>query len=144
MRILAIAVALGMFVFTPTYASTATCPLSKERAAGDAIDFLGNWQRIYEVYKKYRTCDDGYIAEGFSDGVSTLLAKHWDATPRLLAFTHTDRDFEQFVLRHVDATVAEDQPRLILDNARHQCPNGALVFCKALEQKAAEAIEELK
>jgi hypothetical protein len=49
-------------------------------------------------------CDDGSIAEGFSESVTRLLADDWEALPALQSLTTMDASFQTFVLRHIDET----------------------------------------
>lgn len=39
---------------------------------------LETWQAVLALYKKYKHCDDGAIAEGYSSSIATLLAGHRD------------------------------------------------------------------
>jgi hypothetical protein len=61
-------------------------PCTREEAmqAADDTDHLDNWNAVYRSFKRFSQCDDGGIAEGYSDDVGKLLADHWDQFPRLV------------------------------------------------------------
>ena len=40
------------------------CTQQEEKQAGQDIDHLENWDKIYRSYRNFSHCDDGYIAEG--------------------------------------------------------------------------------
>jgi hypothetical protein len=44
----------------------------------------------------------------------------------------SDREFEQFVIRHIDESMTEDEANLIVNNARLHCPQGAKQFCNVI------------
>jgi hypothetical protein len=44
----------------------------------------------------------------------------------------SDRGFEQFVVRHIDESMTEDDANRIINNARLYCPQGAKQFCKLI------------
>jgi hypothetical protein len=39
------------------------------------------WIALYKSFDRYGQCDDGSVAEAWSDFVATLLAEHWDTLP---------------------------------------------------------------
>jgi hypothetical protein len=51
-------------------------PCTREEAmqAADDTDHLDNWNAVYRSFKRFSQCDDGGIAEGYSDDVGKLLA----------------------------------------------------------------------
>ncbi|MDB5449479.1 MAG: hypothetical protein JWQ52_607 [Phenylobacterium sp.] len=99
-----------------------------------ATDSLRNWTAVYAWFRRWARCDDASIAEGVSDAVSTLLAKHWGATDHLAALGRKDRLFADFVVRHLDETVPADRLRTISASARTACPDRATVLCIRIER----------
>jgi hypothetical protein len=112
------------------------------RQAFDDVDHLKDWAAVYKSFKKFAPCDDGGIAEGYSDAVAQLLAKHWNTLPALIRFTSSDHAFKEFVLRHIDSTDAEDDLKVIARNARLHCLPQATRFCSAIGANASSAISE--
>ena len=84
----------------------------------------------------YRQCDDGGIAEGYSDKIVILLTQHWPTITALSKLANTSPEFERFVLWHVDGLMSPEQGKLIVDNARSHCPTGVEKLCRRLEAKA--------
>ena len=121
-------------VATPLHA---TCPQPEEIAAGNATEFK-DWDGAYTAFKKYAECDDGFIAEGFSDSVVQLLANRWDQLPALQALAGKDLKFEEFVIRHIDESTDYDQIKQIRASATTSCPKGAGVLCKKIISRIDE------
>jgi hypothetical protein len=45
---------------------------------------LKTWEQIYDYsFKRYPTCDDGVIAEAYSDAIVKMLADRWEQFPAL-------------------------------------------------------------
>jgi hypothetical protein len=86
------------------YAENRACPVSAEKQAMTEADTLRSWDALYKSYTLYQKCDDGAIADGYSESVARVLADHWDTLPQLAELAKNDPKFLRFVLRHVDAT----------------------------------------
>ncbi len=77
-----------------------------ERAAGTA---QRSWAELHAQYAKFARdadCDDGAIAEGWSEAVARLLADRWGELQALAQFVEADPAFLTFVLGHTDASAA--------------------------------------
>lgn len=133
-------------VFTPAgMAQTAaerSCTLEDSKSAFDAVDKLGNWEAVGKFYKAYLPCDDGGIAEGVSDAITKLLANKWSGFWLMQANAKDDQQFQKFVLKHIDATVAVETLQAINRNARQRCPKGSSAICKKIAAAALSAIKE--
>jgi proteic killer suppression protein len=53
------------------------CSQSLGTEAENAVDTMKSWSSIYSGFKKYKSCDDGGVAEGFTEAVVHLLASDW-------------------------------------------------------------------
>ncbi len=95
-------------------------------------DKLKDWNSVYRSYQNFAQCDQGSIAEQYSDSVSHLLAHDWKHLDELLRLAASDREFQQFVSRHVDESMTEDEADRIIRNARTNCPAAARWLCKAI------------
>ena len=102
------------------------------------------WKDLYLLFKTYQGCDDGLYAEGYSDFVAQSLAKHWDRFDELVSLVAKDSGFQDFVLRHIDATADRGDISSLLNNARTRCPPGSTLFCKEIEKAALLAIDWFK
>ena len=96
---------------------------------------LTSWRALHTSFVKYRHCDDGAIAEGYSESVTLLLADHWKSLPDLGRLTEKDKEFEKFVLRHVNETVPRERLERIAKNARQRCPKQLSGLCEQLAKR---------
>ena len=86
---------------------------------------------MYRSFKRFAHCDEGGIAEAYSDSVGRLLARDWKHLDAFVRLT-SDPDFEEFVIRHIDETMSEDEAALVINNARLHCPPGAKRLCRSI------------
>jgi hypothetical protein len=87
-------------------------------------DTLRTWDALYKSYSLYQKCDDGAIAEGYSESVARVLVDHWNTLPQLVELAKKEPKFLHFVLRHVDATGDAKDLERIKAEAKAQCPTG--------------------
>lgn len=97
---------------------------------------LKDWHEVYEAFKNYSHCDDGAIAEGYSESVSQLLANNWDQLAFLEAAIKKDKKFEGFVLKHIDQTIAKENNEKIIENASKKCSKKSKDICKKITSVA--------
>jgi len=107
------------------------CTNAELREAQKEADQLKDWDSVYRSFKRFAHCDEGGIAEAYSDSVGRLLARDWKHLDAFVRLT-SDQDFEQFVIRHVDETMSEDEAALVINNARLHCPPGAKRLCRSI------------
>ena len=121
-----------------TAPSTFAAECTKEEAiqAETNASTLKNWEEVHAAFKKFAHCDDGAIAEGYSESVSQLLASHWDQLGRLEKILKSDHNFEAFVIKHIDQTITKENAAKIVDNARSHCPKKSKALCKKIESAA--------
>jgi hypothetical protein len=120
-------------------AQTDACPRELAMKAESEASTLETWQAVFVSYKKYKQCDDGAIAEGYSSSIATLLADHWEDIGQLTRLSNQDTGFRKFVLRHVDETMSFDQGTTIKRNVAQKCPSGAKKLCAEIQRQFAEA-----
>jgi hypothetical protein len=101
-----------------------------------------SWDALHKLYKSYRHCDDGAIAEGFSESVARILVDHWDTLLRLAEITAKAAPFQRFVLLHVDSTLDTNDLKTISRNAKTKCPSELRTICAELKKKADSGISE--
>ena len=112
-------------------ATQRVCTEAEVKEAQKEADQLRDWDSVYRSFKRFAHCDEGGIAEEYSDSVGRLLARDWKHLNAFVRLT-ADQDFEQFVIRHVDETMSEDEAGLVINNARLHCPSGAKRLCKSI------------
>lgn len=142
MRFIKIAVVWSLlFFFLSSLAQSAAAagisPCSRERAQAAEADAgqLKNWAAVYASFKRYANCDDGAIAEGYSDSVAKSLANHWSDFQDLNRLVARSYMFKKFVLRHVDEMMSQEEGRQIQQNARLHCPKNGRSLCTSILQQ---------
>jgi hypothetical protein len=118
-----------------------TCTNAEADKAEQEAETLRTWDALYKSYLRFGKCDDGAIADGYSESVARILVDHWDTLPRLAVLSRDTKQFQKFVLSHVDATLNMDDVKKIRANAAHTCPKGQSDLCKQLTVAADRAIE---
>ena len=135
-----------ILVFTLALSSTAfaaepaekQCTKQEAIQAESGLDSLNSWDAVYHSYRTFSHCDDGSVAEGYSDVVTRLLADDWKHFPRLVALTNTNKPFRDFVLKHIDETVSDTVRSKIADNSRSRCPKGSQSLCRSIVAAASK------
>jgi hypothetical protein len=113
------------------------CSVADAKAAESATDSLHSWPSIFKAYQSYEKCDDGAIAEGFSEAVVHLLATNWASIHQAQLIFSKDSAFQEFVVRHVDSTADGNELTRIQNLAVHQCPRSAKTLCEQLAKAAS-------
>lgn len=108
---------------------TRACTEQEAQAAEVSSATATSWKTLHRQFRLYGHCDDGAIAEGFSESVTRLLADQWATVRNVEPMIRADRDFERFIVRHVDATVPPDRLQKIARNASERCPRSLEGFC---------------
>jgi hypothetical protein len=93
---------------------------------------------LYQSYRRYGQCDDGSVAEVFSNSTALLLSGHWDAVGELTKLVKAHPSFGKFVLRHTDVTMSLDQAESIKGNARDRCPADSKDLCERILHRMSE------
>lgn len=114
------------------------CTQSEAKQAEKEVDSLKDWDQVYRSYKRFSQCDDGAIAEGYSDVVTKLLANDWKSFDRLVALTNSNKGFRRFVLKHIDESVSGDVLAKIANYARSECPAGGEHLCPSIARAAGK------
>jgi hypothetical protein len=116
------------------------CPVTEAMAAEEEAASLKSWQDVYSSYRKYSHCDDGAIAEGYSDSITKLLANNWETLKDLKRFAEADKDFLKFILRHIDATADPEDSQKVYNNASQRCPKDFSNLCSLIRKAAEDAL----
>ena len=122
--------ALALLVLaTGASAKAAQCTPDQANAADAVIDYIDSWKNMHLAFEQFQQCDDGAIAEGFSEADARLMADHWSNLSDGLAFLRADPSFKRFVIRHLDETDNNADLAKIDRLARMDCPAAAKSFC---------------
>ena len=121
---------------TPLVTFAKECTREEAMAAEDIAARLPDWKQIYGAFERFAHCDDGAIAEGFTESVVHLLATHWETLPQVASFENKNAAFRNFVLRHINDTADTSELKRVARLARTQCPRGHGMLCSAIFQAA--------
>jgi hypothetical protein len=132
--ILSIVIAVVISLDLTANAQKRLCTKSEEFKAELEASRLHSWDDLYKSYKLYMQCDDGDIAEGYSESVARILVDHWNSLHRLQALGTKDGAFRRFVLKHVDGTMASEDMMKIKKNATTLCPKTLQKLCSDLKK----------
>jgi diphthamide synthase subunit DPH2 len=136
-----------LFVVT-TLLIASTCSAADKCSDADAqvaettTGLMKTWPAIYSGFTNYGRCDDGGIAEGFTEAVVHLLASKWYSLPKAVVLVKKDPAFRTFFLKHIDASADTDELRKIKILAQSQCPAHLRELCTAIQASAEKAISE--
>src|SRR5262245_10380053 len=90
--------ALGLLLAAQPAACTGT---EAAKAETDAAS-LKSWSDLYRAYDRYEHCDDGAVAEGYSNAVGGMLSQRWGEIVKLGSLVEKHPSFKSFVLGHLD------------------------------------------
>ena len=126
----------------PVDAERPGCDDPSALVAGGEVDRLKTWEQIYDSFKRYSACDDGILAEGYSDAVVKMLSDRWEQLPSLRALMERDERFGKFVFKHIDATTDDHDLDRVAANADRHCPGGEGQLCGTIRRRAVAARSE--
>ena len=133
-------VAVTIVMTSGAAAQTVKCSGIKAQDADLQATRIQSWKQLYASYRKFAGCDDGSIAEGYSESVRRLLVTRWNSLPEFSELAANNSGFKKFVLRHIDATLSIDDLSAIRDGAKKRCPAGASGLCMRIRIAAEEAL----
>jgi hypothetical protein len=100
-----------------------------------------DWGGLYRLFKQFGVCDDGAIGERFSRDVAQIFSKQWNHLDTLGRLAAADKAFEQFVLRHIDKSLDEDELLAISDNSKSHCPTAEKRICSLARARAQKGLD---
>lgn len=126
----------------PASAESTACSLKDQYWVSNELPGLKTWAAIHKSFQQHAPqCDDGFIAEGYTEAVVVLLAHRWQSIRELTTITKHDLKFEKFVLRHINASADPDDLKRIQLLASSQCPAKHKALCSSIYAAATEAIK---
>jgi hypothetical protein len=121
-----------------------TCTARMYRHAETSLPAASsNWPSLLKHQQVFASCDDGALAEGYSDAVATKLATRRSEFGQFAALSRRDPAFRQWAIRHIDATATDEQLKKIMLNAG-ACNKHVKGLCEAIYRAAADALREQK
>lgn len=128
----------------PVSAADATCSLSDQHWISGELPGLKSWGSLHKSFQEYvPRCDDGFIAEGYTEAVMVLLAAHWSSLHELALVAKRDPAFREFVLRHINSSADSGDLKRIEEQAATQCSSKYKALCSSIHAAAVKAIRDL-
>ena len=114
-----------------------------QRADASLVSAAGGWGSLLRHQKAFGSCDDGALAEGYSDAVVNLLAYRWDQFDAFVGLSSRSPTFRQWAIRHIDATASTDDLTRVVGNAA-RCTGSAKAkdLCREIARAARGALKE--
>ncbi|WP_152625086.1 hypothetical protein [Xanthomonas albilineans] len=108
------------------------CNAEMAKIAETEAASIKNWSALVDSFSKYKACDDGAIAEGYSESVTNLLVEKWHEFNELISRRKLSAEFIGFVMRHIDDTVPLNRLLEIRKNASKNCPISSRNYCRKI------------
>ena len=114
-------------------AASQICSSEDAEVAESVAAMARSWGQLHQQFERYAHCDDGAIAEGFSESVSILLARQWKDIRQLNVIVRSDPAFRTFVIRHINETVPAERLKTIAKNADKRCHRSLNTLCRDIK-----------
>jgi hypothetical protein len=108
------------------------CTPAESAAAEKAIDRVVNWEHLYKAFKDYRHCDKGNVAEVYTEALLRCIVE-WKHVEGLAKPMQSDKEYREFVVRHLNTPQAKPDLDSIYSRAKMSCPKGLDDFCKDIQ-----------
>jgi hypothetical protein len=120
-----------------------SCPIAMEkRADASLVSAAGAWGPLSRHRKTFVSCDDGAIAEGYSEAVVSLLAYQWDQFEVFAALSERNPTFRRWAIRHIDPTASTDDLKKVVRNAERCTGAKAKDLCREVGRAARDALND--
>jgi len=129
-------ISLIILILLPSFAFSQECTKAQAQEAEAEVVGLITWDQVFEVWQLYKHCDDGAIAEGFSEAISSILSTKWTEKGHLIKLIEHKPQFGKFIIGHIDETVPVDRLANLGHMAKMRCVDATHEFCMAVLQKA--------
>lgn len=103
-----------------------------------------SWRQLYDAWKRYPDCDDGAVADSYSEFVVHTLATRWSTLGDAKRLMDRDPAFRSLVLEHIDATTDNDDLAKIVVNAKTRRPRGSAALCREIAKRAQAALGDIR
>lgn len=134
-------IASGSFVFSSDASARVNCSaVLYIQAEETLIAARERWDSLYRHQQVFGPCDDGGLAEGYSDAVVRLLAWRWGQIKNLAAISNSDPGFRRWVIQHIDATTSAQDLQKIMRNSDKCVGDRYDSLCRLIRTAVDEAI----
>ena len=114
-----------------------------KRADASLVGAGSGWAPLLRHYETFASCDDGALAEGYSDAVVSLLARQWDQFDAFVRLSVRNPAFRRWAIRHIDASASTDDLTKVARNAAKCTTNAdARDLCREIARAARNALND--
>lgn len=143
-HLIALPMLMGLGAIPSTSAANNACPTEMyKRADASLLGAAGGWSSLLRHQQRFSPCDDGALAEGYSDAVVTLFAYRWDRFGEFVALSERNPAFHRWAIRHIDASAATDDLERVVRNSA-KCTGSAMAkeVCGEVAKAARDALND--
>lgn len=136
---------MGLVTAPSTARANGVCSSkASSRADSSLVSAAGAWGSLFRHWRTYSSCDDGGVAEGYSDAVVVLLARRWGKFDEFVSLSERNPAFRKWAIGHIDATTSTDDLTQVLRNTA-RCTGGVRrkALCGEVARAARDALNEL-
>jgi hypothetical protein len=113
---------------TPALAQEKACSPAESAAAEKAADRIVNWEQLYKTWQQYRHCDKGPVEDVLTEALLRCIVE-WKHIEGLAGPMEKDKDYREFVYRHLSSPAAKADVESVYSRAKMNCPKGMDTFC---------------
>ena len=117
------------------FAQQKACTPADAAMAEKMIDRVVNWEQLQKAYQDYRHCDQGAVADVFTDALLRCLVE-WKRVEGLAKPMQADKEYHDFVYRHLRSPAAQADMKSVYSRAKMSCPKGLEAWCTELADAA--------
>ncbi|MDF3983948.1 hypothetical protein P3W23_18290 [Luteibacter sp. PPL554] len=144
----AFALVLGVmlcFLVDPVSARDSCSPTQSNQAVYRLKEARKSWKTLRVHQKIFAACDDGELAEGYSDAVVTLFAQNWSHFGQFVALARDDAAFQRWTMKHIDASASTDDLKKIVEHtSRCTVKADEKELCSMIRESAEAALSEIE
>lgn len=138
--------ALTLVVLVPLTSCAASadsaCSTSEAKDAENAVASIRSFGEFREAYRRYSHCDDGSVAEGFSEASTSIVVSQWGDIRNIDSELGLDSHLRNFFIKHVDATAPLERLGEIERLSGASCPKESELLCAEISAAAKRALRD--
>ncbi len=113
-------------------AQAGSCTDADRIKATQQIERVVAWDQLHKAWQDFRQCDsEASISELYTDALLRLIVE-WKNVRGLADPFTGDKDYREFVVKHLRDPFAKDDLESIYSRATMDCPRGMDAFCKEI------------
>lgn len=138
--ILTLEMALLASCHRPDAGNAQACPYS-DAGYSRQIGAAGDWSELYALYQSNSNrCPLTNAQAKYSRRLVQLLGEKWQDLPQIEQSMQLEAPITSFLYEHVNRDAEAANLKLLLSNARTQCPQNANALCEQLAWRAQAAL----